>query len=645
MRRDVIILILIFSFSVVLFNQTSYSQSKSSYRLGVNAGLNYNFVGMGYQKFLSDGTANWLTYNGNDGSAIAPYLGLNAEYLSGNWWGLALRLSYDSRNVVANDESVKKYGNDPEFEITANYLSIEPAIRISQNYIPDLYFQLGPIFSFNLSAEYSYKSQKSNADYDFVNREISNVNSFVYGLNFGFAYDIKVSEIDKKNIYVSPFFDISYITNQRKPDFKNEQDEINDAWSTFSLRLGLKGSIDFASKTTPSIVKNFTYLGMTLPANAEVIQRNVEEHFPLINAVFFDSGNSEIPFRYVKLAKFASRSFDENTIISKSIKFRAGEQPRTEQQLFIYYNILNIYAKRMILDSTVKLTLIGSAPIEKDGLIIAQKIKDYFINIMGIEENRIKVEKRDLPLIPSGSSATSSEDMAYADIENRRVEFAFDNENMYKPVITRITDVYPVDSDLEFTIFDDVKFDDWNITIEGEGRSKTYGPFYERTESINPVDIMQGLQKGTYKAKVILNTPDGKSYIDDNEFELVKKVEKSDGVRYTIIFNYGQSEAIKVFEKNLRTDIAPMLKEGNQLIVHGHTDNIGTAKINKKLSILRAKEVKTVFDEEIRKAGKRINTKAIGYGEEQMSSAFNNNLPEGRFYNRNVSIDIIPLRK
>ncbi len=646
MRKSIYIyFLLIFLLGISFFEQL-YPQNYSSYRVGLNFGLNYNTVGMGYQNFLSDGTANWLTYYGNDGSAIAPYFGMNAEYVSENWWGISLRLAYDSRNVVVNDESVIKYGRDPEFDITANYLSIEPALRIKQHLIPDLYFLVGPLFSFNLNAKYDYKSQKSNTNYELINQNISNINSFVYGLNIGLNYDIKIAEYNNKNdIFISPFFDISYIANQRKPDFIENQDQVNDVWSTFTMRFGFKGMLEFSKDEQSDREISFSYLGLTLPANGEVIQRKVDEHFPLINSVFFDSGSQEIPSRYIKLIKFDARNFNENDILTTNKNSKNFELPRTEQQMLIYYNLLNIYAKRMILDSTVKLTLIGSSPIENDGDVLAYKIKSYFVEIMGIDPTRITTEKRILPKIPSGSSVTSSDDKPLADIENRRVEFVFNKEEIYKPVIVRITDEFPVDSDLEFNIFDDVKFDNWSITINGEGRSKTYGPFYERVESINPVELMRGLQKGRYNAKVVLNTPDGKTIIDDSEFELVKRIEETTGIRYTLLFNYGQSDAIKVYEKNLRNDIAPLIKEGYQLIVHGRTDNIGSDRTNKILSVQRAKEVKTIFDEEIRKVGKRINTKAIGYGEESMSSTFGNNLPEGRFYNRNVSIDIIPLRK
>jgi outer membrane protein OmpA-like peptidoglycan-associated protein len=80
-------------------------------------------------------------------------------------------------------------------------------------------------------------------------------------------------------------------------------------------------------------------------------------------------------------------------------------------------------------------------------------------------------------------------------------------------------------------------------------------------------------------------------------------------------------------------------------MIHGHTDLIGSTSGNKTLSLKRANEVKDIFDDEFKKSSKNIYTEAIGYGEAMTPATFNNDLPEGRFYNRNVIVDVIPLAK
>ncbi len=77
-------------------------------------------------------------------------------------------------------------------------------------------------------------------------------------------------------------------------------------------------------------------------------------------------------------------------------------------------------------------------------------------------------------------------------------------------------------------------------------------------------------------------------------------------------------------------------------MIHGHTDIVGEESHNLKLSRDRAQETMSVLQRELSKAGKRnVKFDTYGFGEDVRRAPFDNKLPEERFYNRTVIIDIV----
>lgn len=79
------------------------------------------------------------------------------------------------------------------------------------------------------------------------------------------------------------------------------------------------------------------------------------------------------------------------------------------------------------------------------------------------------------------------------------------------------------------------------------------------------------------------------------------------------------------------------------MIIHGHTDIIGSEEYSNTLSESRATQTQKIIEPALNAAGKRnVSYQTIGYGEDINQAPFDNNLPEERFYNRTVIIDIVP---
>jgi outer membrane protein OmpA-like peptidoglycan-associated protein len=116
-------------------------------------------------------------------------------------------------------------------------------------------------------------------------------------------------------------------------------------------------------------------------------------------------------------------------------------------------------------------------------------------------------------------------------------------------------------------------------------------------------------------------------------------------MRFSIIFEFNDAQAIKIYEKYLREIVMAKIPLNGTVIIHGYTDIIGGVVHNRELSLARAGEVKGIFENALAKAGRNdVKFEVSGFGEDEALSPFANNYPEERFYNRTVIIDIIPAK-
>jgi len=116
-----------------------------------------------------------------------------------------------------------------------------------------------------------------------------------------------------------------------------------------------------------------------------------------------------------------------------------------------------------------------------------------------------------------------------------------------------------------------------------------------------------------------------------------------EGMRYSIIYEFNESKTNALYEKYLLTVVIPKIPKDGMVIIHGHTDIVGDAAYNLKLSLARAVDVKNVLEKGLLKISRTdVTLVATGVGEDETLSPFDNNYPEERFYNRTVILDIIP---
>jgi len=105
----------------------------------------------------------------------------------------------------------------------------------------------------------------------------------------------------------------------------------------------------------------------------------------------------------------------------------------------------------------------------------------------------------------------------------------------------------------------------------------------------------------------------------------------------TILFDTGKS-SIKAESTSVMVDIITILKEypTARFTVEGHTDSVGSAKLNQSLSESRALSVKEFL---VDKGIEEFRLSAVGYGEDKPIAT--NNTRSGRTQNRRVEINLV----
>ena len=329
---------------------------------------------------------------------------------------------------------------------------------------------------------------------------------------------------------------------------------------------------------------------------------------------------------------------------------------RSRRSMVVYYNVLNILGDRMGKSPSSAITLVGSS--EKgpaDAQKMAESVKRYLVETFGIEGSRISVEGRGKPKIPSERpGSTLDVDLLRAGdrrvtIESRSaallMEFQTGPNASLKPVVVNATQEAPMDSYLTVNAQGGADaYDSWSLEVLDEnGRVQNFGPYTKEKVRISGKSILGTRSEGDYKITLIGQTKSGKTVKKTTTSHLVlwTPPENEQGMRYSVIYEFDESKAIKIYEKYLKEVVAPKIPLGAMVLIHGYTDVIGDADYNQKLSLARANDVKRILEMGL---GKRTDVwiEVYGFGEDELLSPFANDYPEERFYNRTVLIDIIP---
>jgi outer membrane protein OmpA-like peptidoglycan-associated protein len=308
----------------------------------------------------------------------------------------------------------------------------------------------------------------------------------------------------------------------------------------------------------------------------------------------------------------------------------------------------------MRLNPGAGITLNGASsngPVE--GRAFAESVKKYLVTVFGIDAGRIAVQGSFKPRPPSQKPG-GTKDLELLAAENRRVDIestspALLNEvggGMMRPIQINSSQADPLDDQVVFGV-DSARqlLKSWSIDVtDSNGLAQHYGPYVEDTESIPRKTILGGNAVGDYKISMVAITNNGQTVKAESSVHLVRPdVTIVKGLKYSIVFSYDKATTIASYSTFLTNIVCPLITDGASVSIHGHTDIIGEEVYNQKLSENRAQQTQLIIEHALAAAGKsNVKFQTSGFGEDAGHSPFENSLPEERFYNRTVIIDIIP---
>ena len=372
-----------------------------SWWFGVAGGANLNFYRGSTQELNLDLTVPTVFHKGSGvGLYLAPLLEFHRP---GSKLGFMLQAGYDNRKGTF-DQIITPCNCPADLAADLSYITIEPSLRFAP-FNSGFYLYGGPRFAFNTGKEFKYEVGINPAYPDQtpdpeITGDFSNTYKSVFSMQVGAGYDIELSSPEKeRKAVLSPF--ISF-----QPYFGQDPRSI-ETWNLTTVRVGAalkfgRGHKKSVSATPVPVavvaavpeVKFSVYSPSNIPG-----ERRVRETFPLRNYVFFDLGSKEIPDRYVLITKDQVKDFKEDRLETFTPKRLSG---RSDRQMTVYYNVLNILGDRLGRNPSAVVRLTG-ASMEgiQDGLAMAESVKKYLVGVFGIDATRISTEGRVSPRIPS----------------------------------------------------------------------------------------------------------------------------------------------------------------------------------------------------------------------------------------------------
>lgn len=402
--------------------------------------------------------------------------------------------------------------------------------------------------------------------------------------------------------------------------------------------------VTYESKVPPQIfLDNFSSLmnNQKIPVKKLQIEEvKSREIFPLLNYVFFEKNSSELSKKYLKYTKENRNSFSILQVLPT--------------QMDVYYNILNILGERLQKYPDAKITLTGcndDTEEEKGNKVLSTSraaiVSEYLVNVWDIAPERIKIQSRNLPQIPSNKKDSLGME------ENRRVEIVSSD-----PAILEVVEVFSISkvSNPEFIYVNnkysaksDIK--SWELKITQDSQilfSQNGTGNLPATIPVNINSFLAGksLTKSDFNVSISAVDANGNNSIP-NEFKLpislltqeTKKLEaKSDRFieKVSLVLFEFNSSNIDTRNKSAIMKLDNSIKDNSTLIVKGYTDAIGSEEVNLRLSQNRAKNVLESLKKLLKPATKLLSSEGLG----KIVPLYDNMLPEGRFYNRTCQIVI-----
>ncbi|HYF03760.1 MAG TPA: OmpA family protein [Patescibacteria group bacterium] len=584
-------------------------------------------------------------------------------------WGISARLYYHKANgdfstpstnppyILLADSSLVRLNTDQNLNTSLDYVQFDALAKF--NFTPVWYMTAGPSIGFATRAAYSQEeSIVSPTGAKFESGGTSR--KIIAG-----RFEDEGSANTEKNLRVAavatfgadfPLTNRIYLNPEIGYQFGFTNVLSSFSWKVDALRAGVGVKFAFSDETViiekpappadvppaprpaPVValdVQSVLKDGSRLNYGEIVIREEITNELqPLLPYVFFKANDAVIPERYA-LFKTPS-AFDESSL--------------QEPVLGVYHHVLNIIGSRLQKNPAATITVTGTVePLDDNAASStlarnrAEAVRDYLLKTWNIAVNRISIRERQLPEVISNRAEADGRE------ENRRVEITSDFAEILAPVklqrrtISREPEALLLVPKMQFA----EEVASWSATISDGGNtlwnSKNTGAPGEIAWNFKNDDVKNLRDGSSLLATLDVKTLAG-DVLKDTRPVAVKHTITSrrfngeivrDSIieRYNLMFFDFDTPRISAFNTQVISLIQSRLKTSSSLRITGLTDRIGADAYNLKLSEGRAKSAENAIKARI--VPETIST--TGRGEDLI---YDNDLPEGRFYNRTVIIEV-----
>lgn len=380
-----------------------------------------------------------------------------------------------------------------------------------------------------------------------------------------------------------------------------------------------------------------------VPATLTIEEVKTIEASPMLGHLYFAKGAGDISAQYVRFTgPGETAAFDEQ-------KFHDSREK--------YYQLLNIIGKRLTVNSAATITLVGcndNTGVEKGNKKLssqrAEAVRNYLQTVWNIAPERILVEARNLPAMPSSIGIREGQ------AENRRVEIHSSEPLILAPIrstylATRIDSpaltLHPV-------VVSPHGIASWKINVANASGSLANmsgngAPVQEPKILFGSGDLESLATGGDITVKMEMIDRMGQNLalaaepVKVNFIQTSQRLAKKEGMRvqekYALILFDFNKDTIGADNKGIINMIADRIKAlpGSTVEIIGHTDNIGKKDYNIKLSERRALAVYKLLTAACGEAANgRIQHSGVGPD----APLYDNLSPETRAFNRTVTVTL-----
>jgi len=635
----------------VMLMQISVASSGDDVQLGLYGHAGYNIHSA---SFTALPNIPCCSPGFDGGGGLGWDVGIMARLPLSNTWYADLRVGYmalsgtmttdEARTVNLNGEAVS---GTIQHSLSATLPSVRIDLLAGYRITQRFSLMFGPTFGILIGGDVEQRETlvaPSEGTFENGTRERLAANvplpdraTFLPMATFGMSYDIP---LDKKERWtLSPEIVASF-------NFSDITSAVS--WTVQPLRGGVTLLYAMGSDE-PSPVYASTMPGaVTARINAVGLERDgreiptvvirVEEFLgssckPLLPYVFFDAGSYVLPTRYVQRSPGTIGTFTENSLHQASM-------------LDTYHQILDIVGSRMREFPASSLTLTGCISedkVETTGTDLAQQralvLRNYLVSAWGIDASRIVMQNRGLPAVASNVRDGDGIE------ENRRVEITSSDPRILDPVWTTDTIRTVTPPALRFypSATAERGMASWTVLAEQDGRQ--IKQLDGNGQPPNRVDWnLQDDQAhiprlaSVVDYRLIARDVDGVNaqsdvgHIGVNLRTITKK--RAERVKDKVIDRYAiigfDFSSDKIQDGNARfiERIRQKIAIASTINIVGSTDRMGDEQLNMDLSQRRARAVAKALN------SSSINVDAVG----ESAPVHTNDLPEGRFYNRTVTL-------